>query len=168
MKEIILESDKWEEEFNNFLTSQFTEADKLFHVDLITNETRLTFNGERIKSYVDYILEQQKKEYNKIINKIQLNHVKETDKLMQSCNRNADLLETVKQDLINQLIKEAPEEIVLMCFCGELKDKYNCDGYCGCGAFMKNRRGYSGEEQSKMEGFNEANKQWRELLNKLK
>lgn len=77
------------------------------------------------------------------------------------------LLDQQKKDLINQILAEAPEEIVMMCFCGELKDKYNCDGYCNCGAFIKNRRGYSGEEQCKMDGFNEANKQWKDNLTKL-
>lgn len=76
-------------------------------------------------------------------------------------------VEQAKKDLINQILTEAPEEIVMMCFCGELKDKYNCDGYCNCGAFIKNRRGYSGEEQGKMDGFNEANKQWKDNLTKL-
>ena len=76
-------------------------------------------------------------------------------------------VEQAKKDLINQILAEAPEEIVMMCFCGELKDKYNCDGYCNCGAFIKNRRGYSGEEQGKMDGFNEANKQWKDNLTKL-
>ena len=83
------------------------------------------------------------------------------------CGFISNLLNQQKKDLINQILAEAPEEIVMMCFCGELKDKYNCDGYCNCGAFIKNRRGYSGEEQCKMDGFNEANKQWKDNLTKL-
>lgn len=72
--------------------------------------------------------------------------------------------ENGRADMKKEMIESLPLEAETVCFCGELKDKLDAHGYCSCGAFIPNRRGFSDKESGLLKGWNAALKAVREVI----